>query len=884
VITTSTLERRTNDYFEVQEKAIHRHADRLFAALMVGQWLFSIALALWISPMTWAGMSGSIHPHIWAAVFLGGLITAGPVCMVWQFPGEAITRHTIAVAQMLIGALLIHLTGGRIETHFHIFGSLAFLAFYRDWKVLVTASVVVMLDHFFRGTFWPQSVYGTISAPIWRTFEHGAWVIFEDVFLVISIKQSLLEMRKVARHEAELELVNANVEARVMQRTRELVASEARFRSLSSTAPVAIFQTDDQGKVVFTNRRWTEISGLSADETLGTGWLSAIHPEDRERIRVHWEVAAGLGSEFDREYRVALPSGAERWVHGRAKPYFSETGKFSGHVVAMQDFTDRKRHEEELARARDAALESARLKSEFLANMSHEIRTPLNAVLGMTGLLLNSPLSDEQREFARTSRTSAESLLTVLNDILDFSKIEAGKLSFEEEDFDLRETLEDTLEMLAENAQAKGLELVGFLMPGVAIQIRGDAGRLRQVLLNLVGNAVKFTEYGEVIVRISGQPSEPGEIRLRFEIEDTGIGIPAGSQDRLFQAFTQIDGSTTRRHGGTGLGLVISRRLVEMMHGQIGMSSEVGRGSLFWFTAAFKPARAPFAATPSPLEKLDDVKVLVVDDNASNRLVLHHQLAECKMRDVHAANAAEALELLRRHAAAADPFQVAILDMQMPEMDGLQLARAMEAEPATRSIPKIILTSLGSRIPSNAMREAGIVEWLLKPVRQKKLFDSLARALHGSAGSGAVHGGESSDPVQKESGETLRILLAEDNQVNQKVILFQLRKLGYQANVASNGVEALRALERSGYDVVLMDCQMPEMEGYEATRRIREREKNHTAPQRRVHIIALTANAMEGDREKCLAAGMDDYLSKPLRLEDLAAALERTRAALRSAE
>jgi two-component system sensor histidine kinase/response regulator len=864
------LSPRAEELFQSQREAIFRHTDGLFMWLMLAQWIFGVAVSLWLSPFTWSGSESSLHPHVWAAIVLGGIITAFPVFMGWKFPGHVLTRHSFAVAQMFYGALLIHLTGGRIETHFHIFGSLAFLAFYRDGWVLVTASAVVLADHFLRGMFWPESVYGAIAAPMWRSFEHAGWVVFEDIFLIAAICKSLTEMRRVAYREAELESINAEVEKRVAIRTRELAVSEELFRSLSETAPVAIFRSDEKGRVIFANKRWAELSGQKNGEWLGDGWLNAMHPEDRDTRRSNWADMVKHQTDYENDLRIMLPSGEVRWLQGRAKPLFLTDGKFAGHVGTVEDFTESKRTLEDLAHARDAALESARLKSEFLANMSHEIRTPLNAVLGMTSLLQDTPLTEEQKEFVTTAHRSADSLLVLLNDILDFSKIEAGRLSFQEEDFDLRETLEESLEMLAESAQSKGIELMGYLLPNVPSQLRGDDGRLRQVLLNLIGNAIKFTESGEVVARIFAEGYNDDVHTLRFEIEDTGIGIPPDSQHRLFQAFTQVDGSTTRRYGGTGLGLVISQRLVDMMGGQISFTSKPDKGTIFSFTAQFRSARSLVVAEPVSLQSLHSAKILVVDDNATNRLILHHQLAQWHIRDTHATNAEEALALLRQHAADKEPFDAVILDMQMPGIDGLQLAEAIEQDTQLRGLPKIVLTSLGSRISSDLMRKAGITDWLLKPVRQKRLLEGLARALNTPVATPE----KQERPIAPRNLpiNPLRILLAEDNPVNQKVVLLQLKRLGYHADIAVNGLEAVRATETNTYDIILMDCQMPEMEGYEAARKIREREARLSS-QHRTRIIAVTANAMEGEKEKCLNAGMDDYLTKPLRLADLSAIL-----------
>ena len=874
------LSQRTEKYFVSQRETIYRHTDSLFGRLLVLQWFAGIAMAFWISPQAWAGTTSQIHPHVWAAIFLGGVICSCPLLLIWKWPGHPLTRHTVALAQMFTSGLFIHLTGGRIETHFHVFGSLAFLAFYRDWRVLVTGSLVVITDHLLRGVFWPESVFGVPIASFGRALEHGGWVLFEDVFLFFSIRQSLREMHDVAAHQAKLETVNADIESEVVVRTAELAASEEKFRQLSATAPIGIYQTDTTGRCVYVNGCWTEISGLSFEQSLGDGWADALHPDDRENVVPEWRIVARSQNDFDREYRVITPAREVRWVHSRAKAMHTTPNQFAGYVGTAEDITERKLAETELARARDEALESARLKSEFLANMSHEIRTPMNAIIGMTDLLLDTELTPEQREFARTVGGSAESLLTILNDILDFSKIEAGKLSLVDEDVDLRQIIEDTLELLAENAQAKGLELAGLLPPNTPTHFRGDAGRIRQILTNLVGNAIKFTETGEVVVHVSEESKNAHDVTIRFQVFDTGIGITPETQVRLFQAFTQADGSTTRKYGGTGLGLAICKRLVEMMQGEIGVESEPDRGSMFWFTLRLKHSVVPISLKQRRLDNLTETKVLVVDDNRTNGRVLHYQLAALNLRNDYASSAQKALQMLRAAVAIGAPYRLAILDMQMPEMDGLSLARIMQSDPTLISTKKIMLTSLGLRLDPCVMQEAGISECLFKPVKEARLFDCLRRVIGGAPPTQAARSSIKTTDVPPSSINPLygplQILLAEDNLVNQKVVLFQLSKLGYVADTATNGLEVLLAVEQRHYDVILMDCHMPEMGGYEASRRIREREwQNNDDGKPQAYIIALTANAMEGDREECLAAGMDDYLSKPTRIEDLSIALAR---------
>ncbi len=560
-------------------------------------------------------------------------------------------------------------------------------------------------------------------------------------------------------------------------------------------------------------------------------------------------------------------------------------------VELRKEVAERKNAEELAQRERRAAEDANRSKSAFLANMSHEIRTPMNGILGMANLLLETELTTEQRDFVETLRQSSETLLTILNDILDFSKIEAGRLSLEVMDFDLWEVVESTIELPAARAVQKKLELITSIGDGVPTRLRGDPHRLRQILLNLLGNAIKFTERGEVFLDVNLARQEGDNADLRFEIHDTGIGIPEDVLPRLFHPFTQADESTTRRYGGTGLGLAICQRLIQTMGGEISVRSKMGQGSIFAFTLPFAKQAPETSAEPVERTDLRGLRALVVDDNSTNRKVLHHQLNRWGVDNEMVAGGAAALETLRAAVATEHPYDLILLDMQMPEMDGLMLADAINKTPDLGSPRMVMLTSLGERLDTAERSQHGLSACLTKPVKHSQLFRCLTTVMrhvrmNGSRSTIATNPPMSSRapyrskdaqiPTLGATGRSVSLLIAEDNPVNQKVALLQLKKLGLSADVVGDGRDVLPALRHKHYQLILMDCQMPGMDGFEATRLIRSEEANgHATWPAPVRIIAMTASAMQGDRESCLASGMNDYISKPVRLSELAAAVRR---------
>ena len=710
----------------------------------------------------------------------------------------------------------------------------------------------------------------------------------DEVGALVGSFNQMLE--KIQERDAELQGAKSELELRVQARTQELqlevnermraeeTLSEERkiLRALIDNVPDFMYVKDLDCRFLVANLSVARQMGAKApEELLGKNdfdfyprEIATPFYEDEQRV-----IRSGQ-AEINREEVGVDSSGNVSQVMTTQVPLRDKSGRVTGLVGIGRDISHLKRVQADMQKAREAAEAASRAKSEFLANMSHEIRTPLNGVMGMTDLALDTELTPEQREYLETVKMSGDSLLTVINDILDFSKIEAGKIDLEALDFNLRDSLESTLKTMAMRSDEKGLELLCEVAPEVPEMVRGDFSRLRQIVVNLVGNAIKFTDSGEIAVKVQVESNEGADCICHFTVSDTGMGVPEDKRELIFHPFSQADNSTTRKYGGTGLGLTISTRLVQMMGGKIWVESEIGRGSQFHFTVRLGRAdtKEVKLGTIAPPELLRGVKVLVVDDNRTNCRILEGMLLRWQMKTTSVNGGKAALEQLSAAREAGTPFGLILTDMHMPDMDGFALIEQIRDRPELATATIMMLTSAGHRGDAARCEELGVAAYLLKPIRQSELREAIARVLGARQHEGAI-------PLitrfslqdSREPDTYLSVLLAEDNLVNQRLAVRLLEKRGHRVVVAATGLEALKAMEKETFDLVLMDVQMPEMDGLEATAAIRKKEKGTG---RRQPVVALTAHAMKGDREKCMAGGMDGYLTKPIRLQELDQLLE----------
>ncbi|MEP0846504.1 MAG: response regulator [Phycisphaerae bacterium] len=722
---------------------------------------------------------------------------------------------------------------------------------------------------------WEWRVRCTATKAFVRRFaDRGALSVW-SIGLVLTILSSGATLLLQRRHWTVARLV--------AERTAALRESEERFRQMAESIGDVFWLSSADGKAMhYASPAYESIWGRPRESVMANprAWLEAIHEDDRARVAEAFSRCA-TGARLDEVFRVQRPDGGFRWVWDRGFPIRDSSGVVYRVAGIAEDITARKQIEAALLKATEDAAAASQAKSDFLATMSHELRTPLNSVIGMTELLLGTQLDAQQERYASLVKSSADTLLGLINDVLDFSKIEAGKLVLERAEFDLRAAIEGVTAALAPTAERKQLELVSAVAPNVPKRVRGDAARLKQVFMNLLSNAVKFTERGEVTARVECVAEDAEGVVIRVAVSDTGIGIPTDCIEHLFDSFSQADASTTRRYGGTGLGLAIAKRLVQHMEGQIGATSKVGQGSTFWFTVRLERAgQPPSPALSEPAANLRPARVLIVDDNEASRRAVADQLALWRLTHAGAAHGAQAIAALRAAVSEGRPFDVAILDLLMPGMTGLELARAIKADPAIRGTALILLSSLQDNDPQ-MLHELGFASWLPKPVQQSQLLDALAAAVAPGRPPRQrrqlSHTPGAPAPPQP-APRPARILLADDHDIGQEVAATLLRRAGYTCDVVSNGKQAVEALAASRYDLVLMDCQMPEMDGFQATRAIRAMEAARSAKgasRPHIPIIALTALAIRGDRERCLEAGMDDYVPKPLRPERLYEAIER---------
>jgi two-component system sensor histidine kinase/response regulator len=754
-----------------------------------------------------------------------------------------------------------------------------------QWRRLLEAQAIVGV-----GTWDSDALTGKVewSSELYRTYgvEPGRELTVADVIELVhpDDRDAVLATHRAARHDHQpfvhqYRVIRPDGEVRVIESRGEVSAEHdgARLRMFGTARDVTdrkqteaelrnvttvLDASDDaitacllDGVFVSWNRGAEKLYGHTAEEAIGQPPSLIVPPEEREALRANWDrILRGERVEA-LESRRLTKDGRRVVVATTLSPIIDASGEIIGVAAIGRDVTETKETEAALAAAHTKAVEASALKSQFMANMNHELRTPLNGVIGISSLLLETELSDEQAEYVDALRVSGDALMAVIEDILDFSKIEAGKLELEDEPFELRTVVEDVASMVAVGQPSRGVEVISSVDPTLPVNVWGDANRVRQILTNLTNNAVKFTEAGEVTINVSRRDETAEQAEVRFEVVDTGIGIEAAAQETIFESFAQADGSNTRRYGGTGLGLAIAKQLVALMGGEIGLQSIRGEGSTFWFRLPLRVA--PSEPPPPPNPALLGVRVLVVDDKATNRGILDRELAGWGMTVQTAPDGPAALAALQGAQHSGDPFALVLLDFKMPGMNGGELAVAIKADPALSATTLVMMVAARDTRSASSIAELDGVA--TKPLRQARLYDEIVRVL--GAGPGRSPDSVPAEPQQPTVATAApRLLVAEDNVVNQLVAVRLLEKRGYRVDVAADGREAVEMHERTHYDAIFMDCQMPELDGYEATRAIRRREGD----QRHTPIIAMTASTMPGDTDRCLAAGMDYYSGKPI--------------------
>ena len=810
-----------------------------------------------------------------------GTITVGllaTIAAVWahgRLHNHYAWRILVSVSLTTYSYLFVLISGGSIEMHFHFFMIMAVLVVYSDWRLGWLVLVLTALHHVILNYVRPDWVY-FYGRNDFAIVAHGIPVAVMAVFTTMLCQN---QRRSVAiledtRRAQEQDLIKRR------EAEETLRESEEKSRYIIDSAADAIVSIDDENRVREFNPAAEQLFGFTAAEIAGES-LARLIPEP---------VRDGHHTELQHDQRRA-PNGRDQQLVGLTKSGHeilleASFSRFEAHgrsflMGVLRDITQRKAVEAELAATHDRAIEASRLKSEFLARMSHEIRTPMNGIIGMTGLLLDTEMTLVQRHYSHTVKKSADALMTIINDILDFSKIEAGRLRLEPVPFDLMVAVEEVGELLSGAAQEKGIDLIVRVSPELPRHLVGDPGRIRQILINLVGNAVKFTAQGHVLVSVECDAPTGPDALLRFAISDTGIGIPEDRMADIFDRFTQVDASSMRRHGGTGLGLAISRELVTLMGGALRVTSRPGEGSTFWIEVRL-PIAAEGPRLPTLAPELSGIRALIVDDNSVNRQVLRERLLSWRMRPDDVESAERALVALRKAVDGGDPYGIVLTDFEMPDGDGAMLARAIRLDPALGDVAVVLLTSVDQQGSAEQLQAAGFSACLVKPVRVSLLMDALLVVL-GTSPEGRNSGLVTQETLMAQRSERprvlyapgppvhARILVAEDNPVNQQVAAAMIERLGPRVDVAANGKEVIELLALLPYDLVFMDCEMPEMDGYAATTEIRRRNVGG----RRIPIVAMTAHAMEGDRERCLAAGMDDYITKPVDPAAIDAVLRR---------